>query len=160
MSGERISSRAPYGYVLDENKKLIVDEETAPVVRMIFQLCAEGNGPSKIARILKERKINTPRTLDFLRTGRTDRYDPDDPCGWNTSTIVKMLQMKEYLGHTVNFKTSRKSFKSKRTIYNPEDKQIVFDNTHEAIIDYDLWEVVQKIRERRHRPRKSTSKVF
>lgn len=81
MSGERIATHAPYGYLLDENKRLIVDEETAPVVQLIYQLCAEGNGPGKIARILKERKINTPRTLDFLRTGRTDHYDPDDPYG-------------------------------------------------------------------------------
>ena len=152
MLGERIASHAPYGYVLDENKKLIVDEETAPVVRMIFQLCAEGNGPSQIARILKERKINTPRTLDFLRTGRTDHYDPDDPYGWNNPTVAKILEQKEYLGHTVNFKTTRRSFKSKRIIHNPEEKQMVFENTHEAIINVELWDVVQKIRAQRHRP--------
>ena len=155
MSGERIATRAPYGYLMDENKKLIVDEETAPVVRMIFQLCAEGNGPGKIARILKERKINTPRTLDFLRTGRTDHYDPDDPYGWNSPTVAKILGQKEYLGHTVNFKTTRKSFKSKRVIHNPEEKQMIFENTHEAIINVELWDVVQKIRAQRHRPTKT-----
>ena len=152
MSGERISTRIPYGYILDENKRLIVDEETAPVVRMIFQLCAEGNGPGKIARILKERKINAPRTMDFLRTGRTDHYHPDDPYGWSTPTVSQILRHKEYLGHTVNFKTTKKSFKSKRTVKNPEEMQVVFENTHEAIIDPELWDVVQKIREQRHRP--------
>lgn len=152
MSGERIATHAPYGYLLDENKRLIVDEETAPVVQLIYQLCAEGNGPGKIARILKERKINTPRTLDFLRTGRTDHYDPDDPYGWNSPSVAKILEQKEYLGHTVNFKTTRKSFKSKRIIHNPEEKQVIFENTHEAIINFELWDVVQKIRAQRHRP--------
>ena len=152
MSGARLSNHAPYGYLLDENKKLIVDEETAPVVRMIFQLCAEGNGPGKIARILKERKINTPRTLDFLRTGRADHYDPDDPYGWSCPTVARILGQKEYLGHTVNFKTAKKSFKSKRFIFNPADKLVVFENTHEAIINIELWDVVQKIRAHRRRP--------
>ena len=152
MSGERISTNIPYGYLQDENKHLIVDEETAPVVRMIYQLCAEGNGPGKIARILREREIKTPRTMDFLRTGRTDGYDPDDPCGWASTTVASILSHKEYLGHTVNFKTTKKSYKSKRFIKNPEEKQVVFENTHEAIIDTELWDVVQKIREQRHRP--------
>lgn len=152
MSGKRISSCVPFGYVLDENKKLVVDDETAPVVRLIFQLCAEGNGPCGIARILKERGIKTPGTMEFLRTGRSRRYYPDDPCGWQPQTITHMLEQKEYLGHTVNFKTTRKSFKNKRVIFNPEEKRVVFENTHEPIIEPELWEVVQKIRERRHRP--------
>ena len=116
MSGERLGTRAPYGYLVGEDKKLVVDEETAPVVQLIYQLCAEGNGPGKIARILKEREINTPRTLEFLRTGRTDFYDPDDPCGWNPTSVAKILSQKEYLGHTVNFKTTLKSFKNKKKI--------------------------------------------
>ena len=152
MSGERLATHAPYGYLVDENKKLVVDEETAPVVQLIYQLCAEGNGPGRIARILRERKINTPRTVDFLRTGRTDFYDPDDPYGWNPPTVAKILSQKEYLGHTVNFKTTLKSFKNKKKIINPEEKQMVFENTHEAIVDEELWNVVQKIRENRRRP--------
>ena len=152
MSGERIASRAPYGYLTNEHNQLVIDEETAPVVRLIFQLCVEGNGPSQIARILKERKINTPGTLEFLRTGRTKRYYPDDPYGWMPQTIAHMLEMKEYLGHTVNFKTTRRSFKDKRYIYNPEQKQAIFENTHEAIIDFELWSAAQKVREHRRRP--------
>lgn len=152
MSGERISSHAPYGYITDDHNRLVVDEETAPVVQLMFQLCAEGNGPSQIARILKERKINSPGTIEFLRTGRTRRYYPDDPYNWTPQTIARILEMKEYLGHTVNFKTTRRSFKDKRFIYNPEEKQAIFENTHEAIIDIEVWNVVQKIREQRHRP--------
>ena len=152
MSGQRISTHVPYGFVLDDNKKLVPDEETAPVVQMIFQLCIEGNGPGKIARILREREIKTPRTMEFLRTGRSDYYDPEHPCGWNCGTVANILDNKEYLGHTVNFKTRRKSFKSKKVLKNPEDQQVIFENTHEAIISPELWEVVQKNREHRHRP--------
>ena len=152
MSGKRLGSQTPYGYLKGKNGELIVDEETAPVVRLIYELCSAGNGPGKIARILRERQINTPRTMDFLRTGRSDHYDPTDPFGWTSATIAGILEKREYLGHTVNFKTTRKSFKSKRVIHNPEEKQVIFEDTHEAIIDAELWDVVQKIREQRHRP--------
>ena len=126
MSGKRLGSQTPYGYLKGKNGELIVDEETAPVVRLIYELCSAGNGPGKIARMLRERKINTPRTMDFLRTGRSDRYDPNDPFGWTSATIAGILGKREYLGHTVNFKTTRKSFKSKRVIHNPEEKQVIF----------------------------------
>lgn len=152
MAGERTSTKAPYGYLLDENRRLVVDEEAAPVVRLIFELCAEGNGPGRIARILKERKINTPAALNFLRTGHCYGYDPDDPYGWYSSTVAAVLSKKEYLGHTINFKTTRKSFKCKKPIFNPEEKQIIFENTHEAIISPELWNVAQKNWEQRHRP--------
>ena len=154
MSGGRLTSLIPYGYIKGEDGKLIKDEETAPVVQMIFQLCAEGYGPGKIARILKEREIKTPRTIDFLRTGRADGYDPTCPCGWSSPTVVRILQHKEYLGHTVNFKTIQKTMKSKR-VRNAEEKQVIFENTHEAIISQELWDVVQRIREQRRRPTKS-----
>ena len=152
LAGERTSTKVPYGYLLGENKRLIVDEETAPVVHMIFQLCAEGNGPGKIARILRERRIPTPGTIAFHRKGQTSNYHPEEPCGWTTQTVSSMLKLKEYLGHTVNFKTAKKNFKSKHSTINPEENQAVFENTHEAIIDQELWDVVQKIRSQRHRP--------
>ena len=152
MSGKRLGSQTPYGYLKGKDGTLIVDEETAPVVRLIYELCSVGNGPGKIARILRERQINTPRTMDFLRTGRSDHYDPTDPFGWTSATIAGILEKREYLGHTVNFKTTRKSFKSKRIVHNPQEKQVMFENTHEPIVDVELWDVVQKIREQRHRP--------
>ena len=126
MSGQRIATRAPYGYLKGEDGKLVVDVETAPVVKMMFQLCAEGNGPGKIARMLTQRQIPTPGTVRFQRTGQTAQYHPDMPCFWDANTVAGILEHKEYLGHTVNFKTTRKSFKSKKTIENPEDKQMIF----------------------------------
>lgn len=154
MSGQRLGTHAPYGYLKGEDGKLVVDQETAPVVRFIFRLCAEGNGPGKIARMLRERQIVTPGTLAFQRTGYARNYDPERPCFWNESTIANILEHKEYLGHTVNFKTTRKSFKSKKTIENPEDKQVVFENTHEAIVDRETWDAAQKVRQQRKRPTK------
>lgn len=154
MSGQRLSTNAPYGYIKGENGHLLIDEETAPVVELIFQLCVEGNGTGKIARILKERRIPTPGTIEFQRTGRTRHYHPDDPCRWDPKTIAHILEQDAYLGRTTNFKTSMLSYKSKKSIINSPDKWAVFENTHKAIIDKDTWDIVQKARTQRRRPTK------
>ena len=154
MSGQRLATNAPYGYIKGEDGHLLVDNETAPAVELIFQLCAEGNGPGKIARMLKERGIPTPGTIEFQRTGRTRNYHPDNPCGWNESTIINILEQDAYLGRTTNFKTTKLSYKSKKTIENTPDKWVVFEDTHKAIIDPETWEIVRKAREQRRRPTK------
>ena len=154
MSGQRLSTNAPYGYIKGENGHLLVDEETAPVVELIFRLCIEGNGPGKIARILKERGIPSPGTIEFHRTGRTRNYHPDDPCSWSDSSVANILAQDAYLGRTTNFKTTKLSYKNKKTIENTPDKWVVFEDTHEAIIDKDTWDAVQKAREQRRRPTK------
>ena len=154
MSGQRLAVNAPYGYIKGEDGHLLVDEETAPVVELIFQLCVEGNGPGKIARMLKEREIPTPGTITFQRTGQTSRYFPDDPCRWNPATVLSILGQDAYLGRTTNFKTTKLSYKSKKTVINSPDKWAVFEGTHEAIIDKETWEIVQKNREHRRRPTK------
>ena len=154
MSGQRISTRSPYGYLRNEDGSLRADEETAPNVRLIFQLCAEGNGPGKIARMLKEREIPTPSTVVFQRTGRTRYYHSGDPCRWTSDTVAGILEQDAYLGRTSNFKTSRISYKSKKMVNTPPEKWVTFENTHEAIIDVELWNSVQKIRSQRRRPTK------
>ena len=154
LSGKRLSTQAPYGYLKGENGQLIEDTETAPVVRLIFRLAVEGNGPGKIARILREKQIVTPGTLEFQRTGRTSRYNPEFPYQWHESTVVNILEQKDYLGNTYNFKTTKKSYKSKKVIRNPEEKQAVFENTHVALIDQETWDLVQKARQSRRRPTK------
>lgn len=152
MSGKPLANQAPYGYLKDENGMFIIDEETAPVVKQIFALCLVGNGPTKIARILSEQQIPTPGTLEYLRYGITRRYYPEHQCKWATGTVCHILEHKEYLGHTVNFKTNKISYKSKHTIINPEEKQVVFENTHEPIIDLATWQKVQELRRQRRRP--------
>ena len=154
LSGKRLSTQAPYGYLKGQNGQLIEDTETAPVVRLIFRLAVEGNGPGKIARILREKQIVTPGTLEFQRTGRTSRYNPEFPYQWHESTVVNILEQKDYLGNTYNFKTTKKSYKSKKVIRNPEEKQAVFENTHVALIDQETWDLVQKARQSRRRPTK------
>lgn len=153
-AGEHLCTNAPYGYMKDpDNKKRwIVDETAAEVVKRIFALCLEGYGPSQIARILQTDRVITP-TVHFQRTGRATRNTPpDNPYNWTGDTIADILERPEYQGHTVNFKTYKQSYKSKKTCYNPIEKQLVFENTHEAIIDTDTWERVQKLRKNKRRP--------
>jgi site-specific recombinases, DNA invertase pin homologs len=152
MSGKPITSQPVYGYLKGEDGSFVIDEEAAPVVRQIFNLCLAGYGPTQIARKLTEQNIPTPGTLEYRRTGSTRRYYPDYPCKWATNTIVHILERKEYLGHTVNFKTESPSYKIKKTVYVPEEKQAVFENTHEPILDRDTWERVQELRKQRKRP--------
>lgn len=152
MSGKPITSNPVYGYLKGEDGHFIIDEEAAPVVRQIYSLCLAGNGPTKIARMLTEQGIPTPGTLEYRRTGSTRRYYPDYPCKWATNTVIHILERKEYLGHTVNFKTEKVSYKVKSSVDNPEEKQVVFENTHEPILDAETWERVQELRKQRKRP--------
>ena len=82
MSGKPVTSKPVYGYLMDEDENYIIDEEAAPVVRQIYQLCLAGNGPTKIARMLTEQQIPTPGTLEYRRTGSTRRYHPGYECKW------------------------------------------------------------------------------
>ena len=153
-AGEHLCINPPYGYMKDpvNKKRWIVDGEAATVVKRIFSLCLDGYGPTQIARILKEDKIITP-TIHFQQTGRATRNaPPDKPYNWTGDTIADILERPEYQGHTVNFKTYKQSYKSKKVCYNPEEKWLVFENTHEAIIDADTWARVQELRKNKRRP--------
>ena len=152
MSGKPTTTQPVYGYLMGEDEHFIVDEEAAPVVKQIYDLCLAGNGPSKIARVLTEQGVPTPGTLEYRRTGSTRRYHPGYECKWATNTIVHILERKEYLGHLVNFKTEKVSYKVKSSVENPEEKQVIFENAHEPIIDPDTWERVQELRKQRKRP--------
>jgi len=152
MSGKPLTSQPPYGYLKGEDGTFVIDEETAPVVRQIFNLCLAGNGPTKIARVLAEQNIPTPGTMEYRRTGSTRRYYPGFECRWATNTVCHILERREYIGDTVNFKTEKVSYKVKVSVLNPEDKQMVFEHTHEPIIDRDTWERVQELRKQRKRP--------
>ena len=152
MSGKPITSKPVYGYLMDEEENFIIDEEAAPVVRQIYSLCLAGNGPTKIARMLTEQQIPTPGTLEYRRTGSTRRYHPGYECKWATNTVVHLLENREYTGCLVNFKTEKVSYKLKHSVENPPEKQAVFENHHEPIIDRETWERVQELRKQRKRP--------
>ena len=152
ISGKPVTSKPVYGYVMDEDENFIIDEEAAPVVQQIYQLCLAGNGPTKIARMLTEQQIPTPGTLEYQRTGSTRRYHPGYECKWATNTVVHILENREYTGCLVNFKTEKPSYKVKHSIENPVEKQAIFENHHEPIIDKETWERVQELRKQRKRP--------
>ena len=152
MSGKPVTSKPVYGYLMDEDENFIIDGEAAPVVKQIYSLCLAGNGPTKIARMLTEQQTPTPGTLEYRRTGSTRRYHPGYECKWAANTVVHILENREYTGCLVNFKTTTQSYKCSKIIYNSEDKQAVFENHHEIIIDRDTWERVQELRKQRKRP--------
>lgn len=154
MAGEHIGSHPPYGYMKNpENKKeWIVDEEAAEVVREIFRLCVSGYGPTQIAHILTERKILCPTYYALEKGGKPRTALPADKFAWNGPVVAKILDRMDYLGHTVNFKTHVKSYKVHKTIHNSPDQWKVFEGTHEAIIDKETFEIVQKIRAGKRRP--------
>ena len=153
-NGKFMGTYPAYGYRRDPLDKhhLVIDEETAPVVQQIYQLCLAGNGPTKIARMLTEQQIPTPGTLEYRRTGSTRRYHPGYECKWATNTVVHILENREYTGCLVNFKTEKPSYKVKHSVENPVEKQAIFENHHEPIIDRETWERVQELRKQRKRP--------
>ena len=147
MSGKHLTGTVIYGYLWDEKREhWLVNEEAAEVVRRIFSLTLEGYGPYQIACKLSADRIEIPVVhLARFNEGVNRSKPVKDPYGWGSSTIVNILKKREYLGHTINFKT-RKHFKDKKSHYVSEDEWTIFENTHEAIIDQQTFDLAQKIR--------------
>ena len=156
LAGEHMSCVAPYGYRKnpDNPKEWLIDEESAEVVREIFRLCVDGYGPRRIANILTERKILIPSAYALEKGYAVRNNIPKNPCQWSSTVVVDVLERMDYLGHTVNFKTHRKSYKQKKKIENDKSEWKIFENTHEPIIDKSTFDIVQKIRANRKRPTK------
>lgn len=156
LAGEHMSCVAPYGYRKnpDNPKEWLIDEESAEVVREIFRLCVDGYGPRRIANILTERKILIPSAYALEKGYAVRNNIPKNPFQWSSTVVVDILERMDYLGHTVNFKTHRKSYKQKKKIENDKSEWKIFENTHEPIIDKSTFDIVQKIRENRKRPTK------
>ncbi len=154
--GERVSTQVPYGYKRDPDSgklcNLLINEETAPIVKMIFELCAEGKGPRVIANILKDKQILKPTMYRYQTQGKYGTWtDPEEPYSWNDRTIAGILDNEVYLGHTINCRTTVVSYKDKRKKERPREEQYRFENTHEAIIDQETWDMVRKVRESKRR---------
>ncbi len=153
QAGKPLCTNPPYGYLKDpeDNMHWIVDEEAAKVVQTIFDLCMKGYGPSQIAQELHERQIPVP-TAHLQSIGvKTPGKVPDDIYAWSPRSVADILDKQEYLGHTVNFKTHKKSFKIKKKINNDPSEWAVFENTHEAIIEQGVFDAVKRIRDGRRR---------
>ena len=151
--GERLTVHVPYGYMKNpENpKEWIIDEEAAQVVKKIFTLCMNGRGPSQIADQLEKDKTLTPTAYKNKQGVKTPHTEPENPYRWHESTIVNILERKEYIGATVNFKTYTNSIWDKKQRENPEENRVIFYNTHPAIIEQEVFDKVQEIRQQRHR---------
>ena len=147
MTGKHLTGTVIYGYLWNETRdQWIVDEYAAEVVKRIFAMTIDGYGPYQIAKKLSEDKILIPSAyLAQHNEGVNKNKTFKDVYGWGSSTIVNLLDKREYLGHTVNFKT-RKHFKDKKSHYVPEDEWAIFENTHEAIISQETFDLAQKIR--------------
>ena len=147
MSGKHLTGTVIYGYLWDEKREhWFVDEEAAAVVKQIFRLTMEGFGPYQISQLLKQQKVEIPSVhLARYGEGVNKNKTVKDIYGWGSSTIVNILKKREYLGHTINFKT-RKHFKDKKSHYVDESEWTIFENTHEAIIDQETFDNVQRIR--------------
>ena len=156
MSGVPLTTNPPFGYMKnpDNTKEWIIDEEAAKTVRQIFALCVEGLGPTQIAKRLKAAKVPTP-TEYWISIGRNCSKPPAVPYNWCSATVADILAKQEYCGDTVNFRSTTKSFKNKTKIERPQEEWKIFPNTHPAIIDREVFELVQELRQHRRRPTKS-----
>lgn len=156
--GERVGTRPPYGYKKDENdpKKIVPDHNAAEIVKRIFKLCAEGRGPSQIARQLTEEMVVNPSNYYFSQTGvALTNLDTTRPYRWRDNSIVNILDDETYLGHTVSMKHTTASYKNKKQIIRPESEWLRFENTHEAIIDQEVWDIAHEMRQGKKRSRKN-----
>ena len=157
-SGEHLTTIPPYGYMKDPDnkKKWIIDEEAAAVVQQIFALCVSGMGPTQIAKWLEKSEILNP-TFYWLSKGMKVGNKPKpgaNPYKWTNETVSRMLEKIEYLGHTVNFKTRKQSYKSKKKLWNDPSEWVIFENTQPPIVEESVFLIVQNIRKSRRRPTK------
>ncbi len=153
-AGKHLATHPPLGYKKDPNdkEKWVIDERGAKTVREIFSLCMNGYGPTQIARILTERKIDTPVVYFHKHGLPTPAKLREDSEIWDQKSVARILENVEYTGCTVNFKTYKKSYKSKKRIKLPQEDWLIFENTQEVIIDRQTFDSVQKIRQCKRRP--------
>ena len=115
---------------------------------LIYRMAIEGKGPYEIARILATEKIERPSYYLAQRGmgNHQSNYNAADPYTWRGGTVADILSKQEYMGHTVNFRTYKESYKDKRVKMTPKEDLVIFENTQEAIIDKETWERVQTLR--------------
>ena len=150
--GLRCSGAIPYGYYRkpDDKQTLYVDEEAAKVVRRIFDMVVQGYSYNEIIRIFHEEKILIPAEYERIYSPSDCRHNPvPDPYMWNSTTLGYIIHRQEYLGHTVLKKSKGISYKSKKRVNVAAEDQMVFENTHEPIIDEETWKLANKIKARR-----------
>ena len=150
MEGKHTTNNAIYGYRKSEEDKnqWVIDEEAAEVVRRIYRMSLEGKGPYEIARILSEEQIERPSYYLAKRGLGTCRSNNNTatPYVWRGATVSDILSKPEYMGHTVNFRSYKESYKDKRAKKTPKEDWVIFKNTQEAIVSEEMWNKVQGLR--------------
>lgn len=150
MEGKHTTNNAIYGYRKSEEDKnqWVIDEEAAEVVRRIYRMSLEGKGPYEIARILSEEQIERPSYYLAKRGLGTCRSNNNTatPYVWRGATVRDILSKPEYMGHTVNFRSYKESYKDKRAKRTPKEDWVIFKNTQEAIVSEEMWNKVQELR--------------
>lgn len=159
MSGMPLTTNPPYGYMKDpestkQNVRWIIDEPAAKIVRQIFAWCAEGLGPTQIARRLKNAQVMTPRE-HWNTVGKRCGNPPATAYNWCSATVADILSKQEYCGDTVNFRYTTRSFKNRKRLERPQEEWKVFPDTHPAIIDRETFRLVQELRQHKRRPTKT-----
>ena len=157
-SGISLANNVPYGYKKDESNKTkwLVDETSAEVVKEIFNLFIQGHGTFEIARILRERKVLTPS--EYNASISRNSINQDYQYKWCGTTVAGILDRQEYIGDTVNFKSTTRSYKDKTRINLPKEDRKIFKNTHEPIIDEYTWNITKQLRNNRKKRAKSGKK--
>ena len=157
-SGISLANNVPYGYKKDESDKTkwLVDETSSEIVKEIFNLFIQGHGTFEIARILRERKVLTPSEYNTSIT--TNSTNQEYQYKWCGTTVAGILDRQEYIGDTVNFKSTTRSYKDKTRINLPKEDRKIFKNTHEPIIDEYTWNIAKQLRNNRKKRAKSGKK--
>lgn len=163
-----MASRPPYGYMKEPNdhNKIIPNPETAPIVKHIFELCADGLGPAQIAHRLEEEQIYTPAMYEYGKSGTVIyNFDTSYPYRWNSTVVANILEDVSYIGHTCNFRFGRASYKDHRKLKLPESKHRLIENSGKntflsaLIIDINIWEVVQRLRQSKRKFTRITESI-
>jgi hypothetical protein len=144
-----MTNKSVYGYLKDPQDKFkwVIDEEAAPIIRRIYQMCIEGMGPGRIATALTAEKIDKPGWhMSQIGVGDHQWNDPAHRYCWNSSMVARILSKPEYAGHTVNFRSTKESYKSKKQTLNAKEDWLIFRDTHPAIVEQGVWDTAQKCR--------------
>jgi DNA invertase Pin-like site-specific DNA recombinase len=147
--GDFIGAWAPYGYNKnpDDTHKLIINEETAPVVRQIFAWRVEGTSIVQIARNLNNAGVLSPSAY-LYETGqvKTEKYHG---VPWHNQILKSILSHPVYLGHMVQGKKRQSFYDGTKQVHTPESEWAVVYHTHEPIIDQQTFDAVQKLAQQR-----------
>lgn len=144
--GKFTGSNAPYGYKVDSTdslRKYIVDEEAAAVVRQIFELAAEGMTLREIAKALQNYRLALPG--EYLKTGKLYVEEGQEAKAWYAGTISNILKNQAYIGNMVQGKRRTRLSENEARHFTDEEDWIVVENTHEPIVDKELFDKVRKV---------------